>query len=119
MDNGNLKPCKPGETHNPNGRPKGSKNFKTILKRYLQAKIKMDKDSPFVKEGEEITAKDALMLKLITLGMKGNLNAIDKIVTRFDGMPMQNVTMKSDNKIDPKDKQELITEIKDLIDKDV
>ena len=94
MDNGNLKPCKPGETHNPNGRPKGSKNFKTILKHYLQAKIKMDKDSPFVKEGEEITAKDALMLKLITMGMKGNLSAIDKIVTRLDGMPVQNIDAK-------------------------
>lgn len=26
----NLKPCKPGETHNPNGRPKGQRNYSTI-----------------------------------------------------------------------------------------
>ena len=95
MNEENLKPAKVGEVRNPNGRGKGSKNFKTILKHYLQAKIKMDKSSPFVNEGQEITAKDALMLKLITMGMKGNLSAIDKIVTRLDGMPEQNVNVKS------------------------
>jgi hypothetical protein len=26
----NLKPCKPGETNNPNGRPKGQRNYATI-----------------------------------------------------------------------------------------
>ena len=65
MNEENLKPAKVGEVRNPNGRGKGSKNFKTILKHYLQAKIKMDKSSPFVNEGQEITAKDALMLKLV------------------------------------------------------
>lgn len=34
----NLKPCKPGETHNPNGRPKGQRNYATI---YREALIKL------------------------------------------------------------------------------
>lgn len=34
--NGNLIPCKPGETHNPNGRPKGQRNFATIYRAALE-----------------------------------------------------------------------------------
>ena len=30
----NLKPCKPGETHNPTGRPKG-KSFKSVMQALL------------------------------------------------------------------------------------
>ena len=30
-----LKPCKPGETANPNGRPKGQRNYATIYKEAL------------------------------------------------------------------------------------
>lgn len=32
----NLKPCKPGETHNPNGRPKGQRNYSTIYREALE-----------------------------------------------------------------------------------
>ena len=83
MNEENLKPAKVGEVRNPNGRGKGSKNFKTILKHYLQAKIKMDKSSPFVNEGQEITAKDALMLKLITMGMTKTLDFFKMVVIGF------------------------------------
>jgi len=32
----NLKPCKPGETHNPNGRPLGQRNYATIYREALR-----------------------------------------------------------------------------------
>lgn len=42
MMNKNLKPCKPGETHNPNGRPKGAIGIKTIIKKVLNKEIEID-----------------------------------------------------------------------------
>lgn len=33
----NLIPCKPGETHNPNGRPKGALNYSTIRRNAFEA----------------------------------------------------------------------------------
>ena len=35
----NLKPCKPGETHNPNGRPKKMVNAIKALPRDMQEKV--------------------------------------------------------------------------------
>ncbi len=35
----NLEPCKPGETANPNGRPKGVKNRSTVIKNIIETDI--------------------------------------------------------------------------------
>ena len=37
-NNGNLKPFKKGESGNPNGRPKGSKNRSTIMEKWLEVR---------------------------------------------------------------------------------
>jgi hypothetical protein len=52
----NLKPCKPGETHNPNGRPKGSVTLSTLLKRRLkdhpeEANEVVDEIFKYIKDG--------------------------------------------------------------------
>lgn len=89
MNDENLKPCKPGETHNPNGRPKGSKSYKTRIKELL-AGISQDNDwtSPLAAEKIKI---------IFSKDKKGKYNysvdqrqrAIDSILDRVDGKPIQ------------------------------
>ena len=91
----NLKPCKPGETANPNGRPKGSRNFKTVLREML-AGLDPDKDwgNPLAKQliklAFSIHTKDTDKLK-----------ALKEILDRLEGKPMQPIeqTDKKDIKI--------------------
>jgi len=54
----NLIPCKPGETHNPNGRPKGQRNYATI---YREALIKLGQEKDMTPdEIEELIEKTGL-----------------------------------------------------------
>lgn len=97
----NLKPCKKGETHNPNGRP--TNKLKELKLEYelssddLQKVIMllMDKN---VKELEEIKAdKTQPMLiasfasALLASYRSGNLNAISVLVDRLFGKAKQTV----------------------------
>ncbi len=44
--NKHLKPCKKGETRNPNGRPKGQKNYATLYREALIKLAKANKKTP-------------------------------------------------------------------------
>lgn len=52
----NLKPCKPGETHNPNGRPKGQRNYATIYREALIKLGELNNKSPEELETELIAS---------------------------------------------------------------
>jgi hypothetical protein len=86
----NLKPCKPGETHNPNGRPKGVRNISTVLKELLAGMDpKEDYGSPLAKELIRIAfARDS------NNGEK--LRAIKDILDRIEGMPLQKQELKAE-----------------------
>lgn len=58
-----LKPFEKGDTRiNLKGRPKGSRNLKTIIKEQMHTVIKYQ--NPFTHEGEEMTPIDALTLNI-------------------------------------------------------
>jgi hypothetical protein len=78
----NLVPCKPGETHNPNGRPKGQRNYATI---YRQALINIANAKG--KTPEEIEE----MIEQVGLNkaMKGDYNFFKDVRDRIHGKPMQ------------------------------
>lgn len=85
----NLKPCKPGETHNPNGRPKGTKNFSTRLKELL---LGMSEDnqwtSPIAAEKVQIAfGKDEKGKYLYPI--QERQKAIDSILDRIEGKPKE------------------------------
>ncbi len=82
----NLKPAKKGEIRNPKGKEKGTLNFKTILKRYLDVKIKLDNKTPFNNAGEIVGTKDMVVLKLLKLALEGNLNAIKLVKEWIEGL---------------------------------
>lgn len=67
---------KPGQSGNPNGRPKGSKNFATILQKELRKKVTLTIDG----KTKRLTAQEVIARRLTTDGMKGVSKAIDLII---------------------------------------
>ncbi len=87
-NNQNLRPPKFGEVRNPNGRPKGARNLSTVLREMLDTKIdvNMPDGSKVKKDFREI-----IIQKLIKKASDGDLKAIDIIMDRTEGKPMQSV----------------------------
>jgi hypothetical protein len=96
--NDNLIPPKKGEVRNPNGRPKGSLNSKTILNRFLALEEQIE--NPVTGELENMTQLDIIYLKQIAKARKGDLQAMKEILDRFEGKATQSVEM--DIKSDPR-----------------
>lgn len=83
----NLIPFKEGESGNPAGRPKGSKNLSTILKEMLSEEIEVNID------GEKTKKKfaDIIVRKLVKKAHDGDLRAIQEIFDRTEGKAKQEV----------------------------
>lgn len=81
--NNNLIPPKKGEVRNPNGRPKGSLNTKTILQRFLN--LEMEQKNPFTKELEKMSVLELMNLKQIANALEGDLPAFKEIIDRYEG----------------------------------
>lgn len=74
---------KPGQTGNPNGRPPRGETLTDILRVKLrELKVKGKGNKP-------IEAKEALMITLLNIAMAGDLRAIQYIMDRVDGKPVQ------------------------------
>jgi len=88
----NLKPCKPGETHNPNGKKKGTLNYKTRLKQLLSL-MSSDKTwtSPLAAEkiriafGKYETDTDEHKKGEYIYPIHERQKALDSIIDRLDG----------------------------------
>lgn len=82
----NLKPFKPGQCGNPNGRPKG-KSLTTLLRDLLERKINV-KD-PISGRTNKKTIRDHIGLQLAAKAAKGDLKAIETVFDRLDGKAIQ------------------------------
>ena len=82
--NGNLVPIKPGETRNPNGRPKGQKNYATIFREALVALAKKNGKDPDVLEREIVEAG-------IARAAKGDYRFYKDNLDRLHGTPTQTI----------------------------
>ncbi len=82
----NLKPFKPGQSGNPNGRPKG-KSLTTILRDLLERKINV-KD-PISGKKTKKTIRDHIGLNLAAKAVKGDLVAIGIVFDRLEGKAVQ------------------------------
>lgn len=71
--NGNLRPCKPGQTNNPHGRPLGSRNRATIAKEWLE--MLSDDGS-----GGELPNVDLVMRAAIKKAMAGDIAAFQVVM---------------------------------------
>jgi hypothetical protein len=86
----NLKPAwKKGQSGNPKGRPKGSKNRSTIAKKWLEVKEKFR--NPITGEIEELTQEDITTLAQILKARKGDTNAYKALEDSAYGSPTQQI----------------------------
>lgn len=83
------KPWKKGQSGNPNGRPKGSKNRSTIARKWLGTKEKFR--NPITGEIEELTQEDITTLAQVLKARKGDTNAYKALEDSAYGSPTQQV----------------------------
>ncbi len=73
--------CKPpvknrfakGQSGNPKGRPRGSKNLATIVRQVLSARVSVRENGRV----RTITAREGLIAQLVREGLRGNLRALE------------------------------------------
>ena len=63
---------KPGQSGNRKGRPKGAKNFKTILEEALNQPLQFQENG----RTRKITAREAIVRRFVNHALKGDLKAI-------------------------------------------
>ena len=85
----NLKPFEQGESGNPNGRPKGSKNRSTIVKKWLE--VNQNLKNPLTGQDEFLTQEDLITLAIIKRARDGNVNAYNALMDSGYGSPAQTV----------------------------
>jgi hypothetical protein len=83
----NLRPCKPGETHNPNGRPRVLPELKEALRVILSEE----------KNGK--TNLEAIIERLSIQAKKGDIRAIQEILDRFYGKVKQPLDIDLDKEV--------------------
>jgi hypothetical protein len=70
------KQFKPGQSGNPAGRPKGSKNFRTDFMEELQLKIEITEGG----KKQEVTKQRAIIKRMINGAMSGEVKAADAVM---------------------------------------
>ncbi len=88
-NNKTLKSYKPGESGNPNGRPKGSKNRSTIAKQWLEINEKAK--NPVTGTEEVLSQEDLLTLAQIKKAREGDVNAYKALMDSAYGTPNQKI----------------------------
>ena len=78
-----------GESGNPNGRPKGSKNRSTIARQWLE--VNQSLKNPLTGEQETMSQEDLMTLALIKKAREGDVNAYKALMDLGYGAPIQQV----------------------------
>ena len=86
----NLKPAwNKGESGNPNGRPKGSKNRSTIARQWLE--VNQNLKNPLTGVNETMSQEDLMTLALIKKARDGDVNAYKALMDSGYGAPVQQI----------------------------
>ena len=93
----NLKPFKKGQSGNPKGRPKGSLDSATIIRKWLEAKSEYT--NPITKKKELGQLFDEVVIGLIAKARKGDARAFEALLDRAEGRVTQKHEIKEAPKI--------------------
>ena len=85
----NLIPFKKGQSGNPTGRKKGSKNRSTLAKKWLEVNQKAFNDITGLEE--VLTQEDLMTLAQIKKAKDGDVNAYKAIMDSAFGSPVQQI----------------------------
>ena len=80
---------KKGESGNPNGRPKGSKNRSTIARKWLE--VNQSLKNPLTGEQETMSQEDMITLALIKKARDGDVSAYKELMNSGYGAPVQQI----------------------------
>lgn len=86
---------KPGETGNPDGRPKGSQNRSTIARKWLE--IETSDENPLTGNIEKLEQQDLVILTLIKEARSGNVAAAKELLDSAYGKAVQQIESKNEN----------------------
>ena len=86
---------KKGESGNPNGRPKGSKNRSTIARYWLA--VEQNLKNPLTGDKETMSQEDLMTLALIKKAREGDTNAYKALMDSGYGAPVQQVEQTQTN----------------------
>jgi hypothetical protein len=85
----NLKHWPKGESGNPSGRPKGSKNRSTIARKWLE--VNQSLKNPLTGESETMSQEDLMTLALIKKAREGDVTAYKALMDSGYGAPLQQI----------------------------
>lgn len=81
---------KPGESGNPNGRPKGSKNISTIIREFMDEEMTVV--DPIKKKEMSRKISEIVVLKLIKKAIQDeDLGSIKELIDRLEGKAAQRI----------------------------
>ena len=89
IKNEDLNQFKKGESGNPNGRPKGSKNRSTIARRWLE--VNQNLKNPLTGDNENMSQEDLMTLALIKKAREGDVQAYRALMDSGYGAPVQQI----------------------------
>ena len=78
-----------GESGNPNGRPKGSRNRSTIARKWLE--VNQSLKNPLTGEQETMSQEDMITLALIKKARDGDVSAYKELMNSGYGAPVQQI----------------------------
>lgn len=67
---------KPGQSGNPKGRPRGSRNFRTDLKSTLDKPVKLNEEG----KARKVSTQEAALLRLRQKALAGDTRALDRLI---------------------------------------
>jgi hypothetical protein len=83
-------PWRKGESGNPNGRPKGARSMKNILRDILEIELKNEPDPIIPEYARNMSVGEKLMLTWVSKGLAdADLKAIKDIYEATEGKPFQ------------------------------
>jgi len=85
----NLIRFKKGQSGNPKGRPKGSKNRSSTARKWLA--LEQNKNNPITDIEETLSQEDLMTLALIKKAREGDVNAYQKLLDSAYGSPVQQI----------------------------
>ena len=71
---------KPGQSGNPGGRKKGSRNLKTIYRTILESEIVLTENG----RPRTVPVIEGLVLRQVQEGLRGQLRAIESLIDRYE-----------------------------------
>ena len=90
MANKDIEPrWEKGESGNPNGRPKGSRNRSTIARQWLE--VNQNLKNPLTGVNETMSQEDLMTLALIKKARDGDVSAYKALMDSGYGAPLQSI----------------------------